>query len=116
MLMDLAFTPAERMARAVRDHLADCTHTLPYLLAERRREGLHFFAGNFTAMRKHLFPSLLRAYEHWHRAGDLAPLAELAEQGAAHWGKLAEEMLALHRQQGTRAASSIAALVEARRF
>jgi hypothetical protein len=31
MLLDLAQTPAELMARAVRDHLADCLVTLPRL-------------------------------------------------------------------------------------
>ena len=35
MLLDLSLTPAELMARAVRDHLADCTHTLPMLMQGR---------------------------------------------------------------------------------
>jgi len=116
MLLDLAFTPAERMARAVRDHLADCSHTLPWLLEQGASPSIHFFAGNFSAMRKDLFPALLAAYEGWCNQGELEPLGDLATRGAAHWLGLAREMLVLHQALGDGSASAIQQLVEANRL
>jgi hypothetical protein len=113
MLLDLALTPAELMARAVRDHLADCTRTLPLLVAEGRAASIHFFAGNLNAMRKRLFPALDTAYRQWLDDGDLQPLAAVAKTGAAHFAALADDMLELHRKHGSEAAKPIAALVEA---
>lgn len=114
MLLDLSLSPAELMARAVRDHLADCTRTLPLLAAEGRAPSIHFFAGNLSAMRKQLFPALDAAYRQWLDDGDLRPLAVLAKTGAAHFGALAGDMLELHRRHGLDAAKPIAALVASR--
>jgi hypothetical protein len=61
MLLDLSQTPAEIMARAVRDHLADCLVTLPALAEATDPALLHFYVGNLTAMRKEVFPGLLAA-------------------------------------------------------
>jgi hypothetical protein len=96
MLLDLVHTPAEIMARAVRDHLADCLVTLPTLARQAEAPPLHFYLGNLTAMRKELFPGLVRAYEDWVRGGDPDPILAVAEQGARHWEQLAREMLAIH--------------------
>ena len=112
MLLDLSLTPAELMARAVRDHLADCTHTLPMLLADGRDASLHFFVANLGAMRKQLFPSLDAAYRHWLESGATARFAELASRGQGHWHGLAERMLTLHERHGPRAAKPIAEAVE----
>lgn len=114
MLMDLALTPAELMARAVRDCIADCRRTLPMLVETGRAASIHFFAGNFTAMRKKIFPSLDTAYRQWREDGDLHPLQAVAERGAAHFSALAEDMLALHAAHGEHAARPIAELVESR--
>jgi hypothetical protein len=114
MLFDLSHSPAELMARAVRDHLADCSRTLPMLVEDARAPSIHFFAGNFSAMRKQLFPSLDAAYRQWLDDGDLKPLAVLAGTGAAHFAALAEDMLVLHAELGPSAAKPIAALVESR--
>lgn len=114
MLFDLSHTPAELMARAVRDHLADCTRTLPMLVEAGRAPSVHFFAGNLSAMRKQLFPALDAAYRQWLGDGDLKPLGALAATGAAHFAALAEDMLALHAKQGPDAAGAIAELVESR--
>lgn len=121
MLLDLVLTPAELMARAVRDHLADCLVTLPHLIgrapteasAGLDRAGLHFYVGNLTAMRRAIFPSLVPAYEQWHRQGNPSALAELVERAAAHWASLGHAMLALHRRDGEAAAEPIRRLVEA---
>jgi len=112
MLLALSLTPAELMARAVRDHLADCTHTLPLLLEQGREASLHFFIANLGAMRKQLFPSLLTAYREWSESGNTAMLAELSERGAQHWLDLARRMLVLHESHARTAAGPIAAEVE----
>jgi hypothetical protein len=116
MLLDLSLTPAELMARAVRDHLADCTQTLPMLIEEGREASLHFFMANLGAMRKELFPALETAYAAWLGDADKTHFEELAGRGAAHWGELAQEMIALHRRHGADAARPIAETVEAARF
>jgi hypothetical protein len=112
MLMDLVHTPAELMARAVRDHLADCLVTLPTLAAEGDEASLHFFLGNLTNMRKEIFPGLQRAYEGWLATGDREPLATVTEAGRSHWQRVARDMMALHREAGTQAAGCIRELVE----
>jgi len=96
MLLELAQTPTELMARAVRDHLADCLVTLPRLAETRDAAALHFYIGNLTSLRKELFPSLIGAYEAWRRAGDTAEIAKVAAKGRRHWQGLAEQMIELH--------------------
>jgi hypothetical protein len=112
MLMDLTLTPAELMARAVRDHLADCTHTLPMLLEPGREASLHLFVANLGAMRKQLFPALQTAYVDWLDGAGTAAFDGLVERGQQHWRDLARRMLALHRRHGPAAAEPIAAAVE----
>ncbi|MCB1803052.1 MAG: hypothetical protein KDI82_15280 [Gammaproteobacteria bacterium] len=116
MLLDLSLTPAEIMARAVRDHLADCLHTLPLLLEHGREASLHLFMANLGAMRRELFPALQQAYATWLDSGDVTHLSGLAERGRAHWLELATQMLALHRANGAGAAQPIAAAVQTHRF
>jgi hypothetical protein len=112
MLLDLSMTPAELMARAVRDHLADCTHTLPMLIDDGRDASLHLFMANLGAMRRQLFPSLQSAYQAWMTSGDAGALTEQATRGSGHWRALAGEMLLLHERHGEGAARPIAAAVE----
>ena len=112
MLLDLALTPAELMARAVRDHLADCTHTLPMLIEPGREPSLHFFMANLGAMRRQLFPSLETAYREWLTSGDRSGLADLIGRAAGHWRELAARMLMLHEKHGAGAARPIAGAVE----
>lgn len=116
MLLDLSLTPAELMARAVRDHLADCTHTLPLLLEGGREPSLHLFVANLGAMRKQLFPALHAAYRDWLDSGDKTVLEGLSQRGARHWRRLARDMIGLHRRLGADAAAPIAAAVEAARL
>ena len=108
MLMDISMTPAELVARAVRDHLADCTHTLPMLVSHGRDASLHFFLGNLGAMRKQLFPGLQTAYARWRDGGDRAVFASLADQGAGHWRTVAMQLLTLHERHGADSAAAIA--------
>ncbi|MBT8429499.1 MAG: hypothetical protein KJN79_06260, partial [Gammaproteobacteria bacterium] len=113
MLLDLSLTPAELMARAARDHLADCTHTLPMLMEDGREASLHLFMANLGAMRKQLFPALQLAYGNWLASGDKSVFMRPIRDGADHWLSLAERMLALHDRQGGESAKAIAAEVEA---
>lgn len=111
MLMDLTHTPAEIMARAVRDHLADCLSTLPALIDAGDAAPLHFYMGNLTHMRKEIFPGLERAYADWVALGDTAALAEVAAAGRTHWERVALAMIDLHRADSAQAASDIQRLV-----
>jgi hypothetical protein len=114
MLLDLIQTPAEIMARAVRDHLADCLVTLPALAERDDAPSLHFYVGNLSHMRQSIFPALQSAYEHWLAGGGTSTLAEVAERGRQHWDSLARAMIALHAEQGPAAAGPIRDLVEGR--
>ena len=112
MLQDLSLTPAELMARAVRDHLADCSHTLPMLVEPGREASLHLFMANLGAMRKQLFPSLETAYRQWLANGDRSPFLSMIAEGERHWLGLARQLLALHKRHGNGAAGPVAAEVE----
>ncbi|AGA92205.1 hypothetical protein Thimo_3548 [Thioflavicoccus mobilis 8321] len=116
MLLDLVATPAEPMARAVRDHLADCLVTLPQLAEAGEAAALHFYVGNLTPLRRDIFPSLARAYETWRHTGDTGELAAVAGAGRSHWRRLAEGMLALHRARRTEAVADIRELIEGHRL
>ena len=111
MLLDVVGTPAELMARAVRDHIADCTRTLPMLTRTRHETSLHFYFGNLTGMRKEIFPGLQTGYREWLASGDCEPLQAIAEVGREHWVGVAREMLDLHRALGTSSPQPIARLV-----
>jgi len=111
MLLDLVQTPAELMARAVRDHLADCLVTLPVLVAGGAEESVHFFLGNLTNMRKEIFPGLERAYREWLETGDTEPLAAIAAAGRDHWERVARAMMDLHREAGDQAPKRLQGLV-----
>ncbi len=112
MLADLPHSRAELMLRAVRDHLADALSTLPALLEKENAASLHFYMANLSSMRKHLYPALTRAYRQWQEEDNLRPMKQQAEQGRTHWQSLAEQSLALYRQQGAEAQTAIEALLE----
>lgn len=104
MLLDLSQTPAEIMARSVRDHLADCLITLSRIIAKLGEDGeaaaLHFYAGNLTHMRKEIFPGLMQAYDIWRLDGDSVPLREIADRGSRHWQRVGLEMIRFHQRHG----------------
>lgn len=127
MLMELVQTPAEIMARAVRDHLADCLVTLPRLVAKLDADGeagsgakgngaeasIHFFLGNLTSMRKEVFPGLDAAYRQWLASGETAPLHAMADAGRGHFEGLARAMIELYLADADQADRRIRELVEA---
>lgn len=112
MLASVPHTVAEIMARAVRDHLADCLSTLPNLIGSYRLSSLHFYFGNYRAMRREIYPRLFHAYNVFADHGtDLGPLEDEINQGRAHWQRIAEHMLNLYRRHGDACAPHIENLV-----
>lgn len=99
MLMQVPHTPAELMARAVRDHLADCATTLPFLLEQQRSDSIHLYVGSLSGMRKEIFPSLQQAYKNWLDSGSRAALQRLTEEGREHWQHVAVQLRDSYRQQ-----------------
>ncbi len=112
MTMTLAFTPAELMVRAVRDHWADCLVTLPELIRRGKPSSVHFYFGSLRGMRKTIFPALFAAYEEWRHNDDWQALSSIVEMGRVHWSGLSQEILMLHHQHGKKSAAPIKILVE----
>jgi len=112
MLAELPRSKAEIMLRALRDHLADALSTLPSLVEQEQAASLHFYFANLTAMRKHMYPSLLSAYQQWYENGNIKPLKKQIKQGQDHWQSLAENVLELYRERGPESRESIESLLE----
>jgi hypothetical protein len=94
MMVGVARTRAEPVARAVRDLLADCLSTLPALLERADMPALHFYFATFDAPRRQLFPQALDAYEHSLRHGTLERLWQVVREGRERWLAVARTLLA----------------------
>jgi hypothetical protein len=103
MLVGLEDRRAEILARAVRDNLADCLSTLPALLERNARASLHFWFSQLDGMRRELFPALAAAYPEWRDSGSPAALAETVRAGAAHWERVAIDLMASPTRADSRA-------------
>lgn len=114
MLAAVAGAKAEFVARAVRDHLADCLTTLPGLIGTGRAGGLHCYMAGFTGIRRVLFPELVDAYQVWKATGSTGRLSEVVEQGRAFWYQLAERLLERFRLDGARVGTDLERLVDQR--
>jgi len=112
MLAELPHSRAEIMLRALRDHLADAISTLPRLLEQEHTSSLHFYFANLSSMRKHLYPSLHKAYQKWHESRDLRPLQRQVSRGRDHWQSMADNALDLYHQRGSEARYAIECLLE----
>jgi len=102
----------ELMARAVRDHLADCLSTLPALLERGHPPSLHFYFANLSGMRKQIYPALLNAYQHWVQYADTSELRQQVEAGRSHWLQVAEELVQLHQSRVQSAWQEMESLIE----
>ncbi len=111
MVAAVARTKAEPIARAVRDHLADCLSTLPVLLARENLPALHFYFATFDALRRQLFPQAMPAYEHFLKHADLDRLRQLARAGQDYWLATARGLLAHHALDPAGCAAAIEALL-----
>jgi hypothetical protein len=112
MLASFGDRRAELLARAVRDHLADCLVTLPRLLEGRDDCSLHFYFANFDGLRRQLFPRLWQGYEAWRGAHDDADLRAAAAFGAQHWQAAAQGFVDAWRKNPGDAERAIAGLLE----
>jgi hypothetical protein len=111
MLGQLGSRHAELLARAVRDHLADCLVTLPTLLDREATGSLHFYLANLSGLRRALFPALPQAYEKWLDHRNAATLASLVTAAKTHWLEVAQQLTATyHRdpEQGDPAINALA--------
>ncbi len=111
MMSDITFTQAEIMARAVRDHYADTLHTLPSLIKNNNHASIHFYFANMTNMRKHIFPSLMDAYELWCKNKNINAIEQTVASSLEHWQNIAQQMLALHKQDAEQCSVKIEALI-----
>jgi hypothetical protein len=107
MRLALSQRRTEMRVRAVRDHIADLEVTLPTLLERGADASLHFWFANYDGVRAQLFPSLVRGYAAWCNGDSGATLLRSSQVGSAHFRKLAEEVLNLHRDFGERAGARI---------
>ncbi len=104
---------AELFARAVRDHLADCTVTLPALVARGASASIHFWFAGLDGLRGELFPRARTAYDSWRRGDDGRALVAAAADGAIHWRRVCDKALALAEGGGSDAEHAVAALATA---
>lgn len=111
MMSDITFTQAEIMARAVRDHYADTLHTLPTLIENNNQASIHFYIANLTNMRKHIFPSLMDAYNKWCENKDIKTIEQTVTTALDHWKNISEQMLALHQQDAKHCSVKIESLI-----
>ena len=111
MMQDVSFTQAEIMARAVRDHLADAISTLPSLIEQNKQASIHFYFGNLTNMRKHIFPSLQAAYQQWQISNNIGQLEKAVKNSQEHWQSIATQMLTLHNEHQEQCSTHIESLV-----
>ncbi|MDO9007480.1 MAG: hypothetical protein Q7U80_04595 [Thiobacillus sp.] len=110
MLGQLDSKHAELLARAVRDHLADCLVTLPTLLEREAHGSLHFYLANLSGLRRALFPALTRAYDHWIASRDTSQLSRTVDAAAAHWLEAARYLTATFQRDPTRGDANINAI------
>lgn len=112
MLGHLTSRHAELLARAVRDHLADCMVTLPTLLEREAAGSLHFYLANLSGLRRALFPALPQAYEAWLDSGDATQLATLVNAAEAHWLNTARQLMTTYHRDPVRGDAQINALAD----
>ncbi len=96
MLGQLGSRHAELLARAVRDHLADCLVTLPTLLEREAIGSLHFYLANLSGLRRALFPALPQAYDAWLDSRDTTGLARTVAAAETHWLNAARKLTATY--------------------
>jgi len=112
MMSDITFTQAEIMARAVRDHYADALNTLPTLIENNNQASIHFYFANLTNMRKHIFPSLMDAYDQWCESKNVKVIEQIIASSLDHWQNIAQQIITLHRQDAEQCSVHIEALIK----
>lgn len=108
MVLSLTGNKAELVARAIRDHLADCLITLPEMLMENRHGRIHYYFANLVGVRRVLWPELHAAYREWQLTSSMDALCVQIERGLDDWRVQAERLLELH----TRSPQSVIDYIE----
>ncbi len=116
MMLKILGTKAELLARSVRDHLADCIKTLPFLIEQNSPASIHFYFANLTHMRKQLFPSAMQAYQIWNKSGTLESLSDIVDQAAPHWENTVNAILQTDRNNDQELAVELTDLIEQAAF
>ena len=102
---------AELFARAARDHLADCTVTLPALMARGASASIHLWFAGLDGLRRELFPRARGAYDLWRRGdGGRALAAAAASRRRALAARLRPRCSRLPASGGSDAERAIGAL------
>lgn len=83
----------ERIARALKDLLADCYQTLPDIIDNHNEASLHFYMANLSGFRKGLFPLLQQGYQQWLQTHQWQQLSYIVQQGYEHWQKCCQQFL-----------------------
>ncbi len=107
MLGQLTSRHAELLARAVRDHLADCLVTLPTLIEREAFGSLHFYLANLSGLRRALFPALPEAYDDWLDRRDLTRLLATVQRAEQHWLATAQHLIERYRRDPALADAAI---------
>ncbi len=110
MLAGFTRRPAELFSRAARDHLADCTTTLPALLERDADASLHFWFSGLDGMRRELFPRIVGAYDAWRSGDHGRALSTAIAAGREHWRSVCARTLGLYASRGSDAESAVEAL------
>lgn len=112
LLLAVSGTRGELVARAVRDHLADCVSTLPALLERENEASLHFYFASLGGMRRELFPELHDAYQQWNEGDRMQALRATVSQGAERWQEAAMRLVEMHRERPETCAGEIGRMYE----
>lgn len=112
LLQSVSATRGELVARAVRDHLADCVSTLPALLEQKHEASLHFYFANLRGMRRELFPELSEAYQRWVDGDRMQALQKQVKRGAGHWLETAYHLIGLYRDHPESCGTEIGRMYE----
>lgn len=107
----LARSRAEAIARALRDHLADCRSTLPGLCEHQDPARLHFYFANLDGIRRAIFSGTLDAYHRFLDDGDWTHLRRAAANEATRWLDTAHEILRVYGADPERARERMDALL-----
>lgn len=113
LLAGLSRSRAEIVARAVRDHLADCRSTVPFLLAADDPAAIHFYFANIDGVRRLLFPAFFAAYTQFAATRELAPLQRAIEADKAEWLGRAQAVVRSFAADPARAARELEAALPA---
>lgn len=89
----------ELLIRTVKDNLADSMTLLPALVSQQKSASIHFYIANMSAMRKALFPELIKVYRDWTQNNDFSLLESLLSPAKKHWQAKACDLAALFREE-----------------